>query len=69
MNRACLVPGTEGGPGDFEADCLTANPLTGPDTLEPFADCARRHGKGLFVLCRISNPGAGWLRDRMTDRP
>jgi len=64
--RAYLVPEAAGGSGDFEADCLTVNPLMGPDTLEPFVNCARRHGKGLFVLCRTSNPGAGWLQDRMT---
>jgi orotidine-5'-phosphate decarboxylase len=68
--RAYLTPVSEGGSGDFEADCLTVNPLMGPDTLEPFAECARRYGKGLFVLCRTSNPGAGWLQDRMTgNRP
>ncbi|WP_234851227.1 orotidine-5'-phosphate decarboxylase [Sinorhizobium meliloti] len=64
--RAYLTPASEGGCGDFEADCLTVNPLMGPDTLEPFAECAKRYGKGLFVLCRTSNPGAGWLQDRMT---
>lgn len=63
--RAYLTPASEGGPGDFEADCLTVNPLMGPDTLKPFAECARRYGKGLFVLCRTSNPGVGWLQDRM----
>lgn len=63
--RAYLTPGAEGGSGDFEADCLTINPLMGPDTLEPFVDCATRFGKGLFVLCRTSNPGASWLQDRM----
>lgn len=63
--RAYLTPAAEGGSGDFEADCLTVNPLMGPDTLEPFAESARRYGKGLFVLCRTSNPGAGWLQDRM----
>jgi orotidine-5'-phosphate decarboxylase len=64
--RAYLTPDDAGGSGDFEADCLTVNPLMGPDTLEPFVDCVRRYGKGLFVLCRTSNPGAGWLQDRMT---
>ena len=59
-------PGSAGGSGDFEADCLTVNPLMGPDTLEPFVECANRFGKGLFVLCRTSNPGAGWLQDKMT---
>ena len=64
--RAYLTPAAEGGSGDFEADCLTINPLMGPDTLDPFVTCARRFGKGLFVLCRTSNPGAGWLQDKMT---
>lgn len=63
--RAYLTPLAEGGSGDFEADCLTINPLMGPDTLEPFVECANRFGKGLFVLCRTSNPGAGWLQDKM----
>ncbi len=64
--RAYLTPREQGGSGDFEADCLTINPLMGPDTLAPFVECANRTGKGLFVLCRTSNPGAGWLQDRMT---
>lgn len=63
--RAYLTPASEGGSGDFEADCLTVNPLMGPDTLEPFIECANRFGKGLFVLCRTSNPGASWLQDKM----
>lgn len=63
--RAYLTPLSDGGNGDFEADCLTVNPLMGPDTLEPFVDCANRFGKGLFILCRTSNPGAGWLQDKM----
>jgi len=64
--RAYLTPQAAGGSGDFEADCLTVNPLLGPDTLEPFTDCVRRYGKGIFVLCRTSNPSAGWLQDRIT---
>ena len=63
--HAYLTPAAAGGSGDFEADCLTVNPLMGPDTLEPFAECANRFGKGLLVLCRTSNPGAGWLQDKM----
>lgn len=64
--RAYLTPDYAGGSGDFEADCLTVNPMMGPDTLEPFLETVRRFGKGIFVLCRTSNPGAGWLQDRMT---
>lgn len=63
--RAYLTPLAEGGSGDFEADCLTINPLMGPDTLEPFVETATRFGKGLFVLCRTSNSGAGWIQDKM----
>ena len=64
--RAYLTPASAGGSGDFEADCLTVNPMMGPDTLEPFVDCVRSYDKGLLVLCRTSNPGAGWLQDRLT---
>ncbi|WP_332687887.1 orotidine-5'-phosphate decarboxylase [Devosia sp.] len=63
--QAYLAPASAGGSGDFEADCLTINPLMGPDTLAPFVDCAGQFGKGLFVLCRTSNPGAGWIQDKM----
>jgi orotidine-5'-phosphate decarboxylase len=64
--RAYLTPASAGGSGDFEADCLTVNPMMGPDTLVPFVDCVRSYGKGLLVLCRTSNPGARWLQDRLT---
>lgn len=42
------------------ADALTASPYLGGDAVAPFlADPA----KGVFVLCRTSNPGAGDLQD------
>lgn len=63
--RAYLTPKSAGGGGDFEADCLTVNPYMGPDTLEPYLDCVRAYGKGLFILCRTSNSGGAWLQDRM----
>jgi orotidine-5'-phosphate decarboxylase len=40
------------------ADAVTANPLLGRDALAPFVDAAVRHGTGLFVLVRTSNPSA-----------
>ncbi len=61
--RAYLTPGMS----DLEADCMTVNPFLGPDTLEPFFDCARRFGKGVFVLVKTSNQGSGWLQDQMID--
>jgi orotidine-5'-phosphate decarboxylase len=42
----------------FPADALTISPFLGPDSLTPFVDAADRHGGGLFVLLRTSNPGS-----------
>jgi orotidine-5'-phosphate decarboxylase len=39
----------------LNADAVTVNPYMGLDTLEPFLDFP---GKGIFVLCLTSNPGA-----------
>jgi orotidine-5'-phosphate decarboxylase len=36
------------------ADAITVNPYLGRDSLEPFLS---REDKGVFVLCRTSNPG------------
>jgi uridine monophosphate synthetase len=42
------------------AHCLTASPYLGRDSLEPFlADPSR----GVFMLCKTSNPGSGDLQD------
>jgi len=43
----------------WDADALTVNPYLGEDAVEPFLEAARRSGRGLFVLLRTSNPGAG----------
>jgi len=47
----------------FEADALTVNPYLGRDSLVPFAETAREHGRGLFVLAHTSNPSAPELQD------
>jgi orotidine-5'-phosphate decarboxylase len=39
----------------FNADAITANPYLGYDSLEPFIE---RRDRGVFILCRTSNPGA-----------
>jgi orotidine-5'-phosphate decarboxylase len=46
------------------ADAMTVNPWLGSDSIEPFAQIAREHTRGLFVLVRNSNPGAAELQDR-----
>lgn len=44
----------------YDADAVTLNPYLGFDSIEPFT----RYGdKGVFLLCRTSNPGAGDLQD------
>lgn len=47
----------------FGADCVTVNPYMGKDTLVPFVATAQREGKGVAVLVRTSNPGAGDFQD------
>jgi orotidine-5'-phosphate decarboxylase len=39
---------------------VTVNPYLGRDSVQPFLDRADR---GVVVLCRTSNPGAGDLQD------
>ncbi len=51
------------GPGQGGVDALTINPYLGRDTLEPFVRAAQTHGRGLYVLVRTSNPGAGTFQD------
>ena len=45
-------------------DAVTASPYLGRDSLEPFFDYPDR---GVFVLCRTSNPGARDLQDLSID--
>lgn len=45
------------------ADAVTVSPYLGPDTIEPFVEAGRRHGRGVFVLVRTSNPGGAFLQD------
>jgi orotidine-5'-phosphate decarboxylase len=51
----------------WDADALTVNPYLGRDAVEPFLQSARRAGRGVFVLVRTSNPGAGQFQDLRCD--
>jgi orotidine-5'-phosphate decarboxylase len=42
------------------ADAITVHPYLGGDALSPFLE---RSDKGVIVLCRTSNPGAGEFQD------
>ncbi len=41
----------------WDCDALTVSPYMGGDSLKPFTDWCGR-GRGVYVLCRTSNPGA-----------
>lgn len=44
----------------LQADAITVHPYLGQEALQPFLD---RADKGIIVLCRTSNPGAGEFQD------
>jgi orotidine-5'-phosphate decarboxylase len=49
---------------DLGADAVTVSPYLGGDALAPFLERADR---GVFVLCKTSNPGAGEIQDLYID--
>lgn len=44
----------------LEADAITIHPYLGREAIQPFLD---RTEKGIIILCRTSNPGAGEIQD------
>jgi uridine monophosphate synthetase len=46
------------------AHCITLSPYLGKDSIDPFIS---DHEKGVFLLCKTSNPGAGDLQDLTVD--
>ena len=51
---------------DLNADAITLHPYLGEEALRPFLD---QTDKGIIVLCRTSNPGAGEFQDAVVQRP
>lgn len=45
--------------GRYQADAVTLSPFLGFDSIEPYL---QYDGKGLFLLCRTSNPGGSDLQ-------
>jgi orotidine 5'-phosphate decarboxylase subfamily 2 len=45
---------------NLDVDCITLNPYLGKDSIDPFIQNSE---KGVFLLCKTSNPGAGDLQD------
>ena len=49
---------------DLGFDSVVLNPYVGQDGLEPFL---RYDDRGLFILCKTSNPGSGDLQDLVVE--
>jgi uridine monophosphate synthetase len=49
---------------ELGAHAITLNPYLGRDSIEPFI---QDREKGVFLLCKTSNPGASDLQDLMVD--
>src|SRR5580700_11128419 len=60
------------GADGFDCDALTVTPYLGRDSLVPFVEACQKHGKGLFVVLKTSNPGSKDFEDQTlesTGRP
>jgi orotidine-5'-phosphate decarboxylase len=56
----------------FDCDALTVTPYMGRDSLAPFVDACKKHGKGMFAVLKTSNPGSKDFEDQpleATGRP
>jgi orotidine-5'-phosphate decarboxylase len=51
----------------WQCDALTVNPYLGDDTLKPFVDLCHSRNAGIFVLVKTSNPGSGFLQDKVVE--
>jgi orotidine-5'-phosphate decarboxylase len=50
----------------YGADAVTVNPYLGPESLRPFF---KRTDRGVFILCRTSNPENAWLQNHPENEP
>lgn len=51
----------------FGADALTVNGYLGTDGIDPLIKICKQYDKGIFVLCKTSNPSSGELQDKAID--
>lgn len=59
--EAHLLPGAP-----LEADAITVSPFLGTGSLDPAAQLAAEHGKGLFLLALTSNPDGPQVQHAVT---
>ena len=56
----------------FDVDAMTVTPYLGRDSMLPYVDTCREHGKGIFIVLKTSNPGSRDYQDQVlqsTGRP
>ena len=56
----------------FNVDGMTVTPYLGRDSMLPYVDACREHGKGIFIVLKTSNPGSRDYQDQTlesTGRP
>lgn len=51
----------------FDGDALTVNGYLGADGIKPLLPICKERDRGIFVLCKTSNPSSGELQDRLLD--
>ena len=51
----------------FDLDFLTVNPYFGSDGINPFFEVCKKHGKGIFILVKTSNPSSGEFQDKLVE--
>lgn len=49
----------------IDVDVITVNPYLGTDAIKPFLEYCKE--KGIYILCRTSNPSAKDIQDRLVD--
>jgi orotidine-5'-phosphate decarboxylase len=48
----------------FDVDAMTVTPYLGRDSMVPFVEACRQHGKGIFIVLKTSNPGSRDYQDQ-----
>jgi orotidine-5'-phosphate decarboxylase len=52
----------------FDVDAMTVTPYLGRDSMLPYVDACREHGKGIFIVLKTSNPGSRDYQDQTLER-
>lgn len=64
LGKVTMLKGEE---AMFDAGFLTVSPYLGFESIKPFYDACKKHGKGIFVLVKTSNKGNEEIQDVMND--